>query len=84
MEAVKIENGSSLIFSSKYINSTHCQFCGGETGPGQIQFVEENSVEDTCWRKILKSKFANGCPTNSNQFKPIHANSTQLKSIKIN
>ena len=54
MEAVKIENGSSLIFSSKNINSTTCQFCGGETGPGQIQFVEENSVEDTCWRKILK------------------------------
>ena len=69
MEAVKIENTSSFIFCQN-INSTLRKFCEGETGPEQIQFVEENSVEDTCWQNSQISgpapvgNFADFCRTN--------------------
>ena len=52
-EAVKIENKSSLIFSSKNISSTLCQFFEGETGPEQIQFVEKTQSKTLVGAKLL-------------------------------
>ena len=56
-EAVKIENKSSLIFSSKNINSTLCQFFEGETGPEQIQFVEKTQSKTLVGAKLSNQYF---------------------------